>query len=119
MIGLGSHLKIYLALEPCDMRKSYDGLGALAEAFAPGRLKEGALFVFTNRRRNRFKALYYDRSGVCVLAKRLELGTFSWPSPSEHGGGSTMKLTPEALGPLFDGVQLRGASMRPWYDAGD
>jgi len=117
MMGLGSHLRIYLALEPCDMRKSYDGLSALAEEFAAGKLKEGALFVFTNRRRNRFKALYYDRSGVCVLAKRLELGTFSWPEAV--GGRTTMKLSAEALGPLFDGIDLRGASMRPWYDDGD
>lgn len=115
MMGFGSHLKIYLAFEPCDMRKSYDGLSALAEEFVAGKLREGALFVFTNKRRNRFKALYYDRSGVCVLAKRLELGTFSWPKAGE--GKKTMKLTPEALGPLFDGIDLRGASMRPWYEA--
>ena len=117
MLGLGSHLTILLVLEPCDMRKSYDGLSAIAETMAAGRLREGAMFVFTNKRRNRFKALYYDRSGICVLAKRLEQGTFSWP-PATGRDKKIMRLSPEALAPLFDGVDLRGASMRPWYDAG-
>lgn len=83
MMGLTSHLKIYLCLEPCDMRKSYNGLAALADQLVAGGLKSGALFLFTNKRRNRFQALYYDRTGVCILKKRLELGSFAWPDPSK------------------------------------
>ena len=59
--------------------------------------------------------LYYDRTGVCVLAKRLEKGTFSWPLPSK-AGLSALSLAPEALQLLFDGIDLRGAEMRPWYE---
>ena len=66
-MGLNSHLNIYLCLEPCNMRKSYNGLAALADQLAANGLKNGALFLFTNERRNRFQALYYDRSGICSL----------------------------------------------------
>ena len=66
MMGLTSHLSIFLCLEACDMRKSYNGLAALADRLAPDGLKSGALFLFTNKRRNRFQALYYDRTGVCI-----------------------------------------------------
>ena len=73
MLGLGSHLTILLVLEACDMRKSYDGLSAIAEAMAAERLREGAMFVFTNKRRNRFKALYYDRSGILLYKLESDL----------------------------------------------
>ena len=91
-MGLTNHFHIYLALEPCDMRKFFNGLAALAEKMKPAALKNGGLFLFTNKRRNRFKALYYDHTGVCVLAKRLEV----WPTLSEPGQ-QELNLTPKAL----------------------
>jgi transposase len=115
MIGFPSAVRIHLALEPHDMRKSFNGLAALASALVERGLEGGALFVFTNKRRNRLKILYYDRTGVCVLMKRLEKGTFSWPSAS-RAGASALSLAPEALQLLFDGIDLRGAEMRPWYE---
>jgi transposase len=115
MMGLTNNLRIILALEPCDMRKSFNGLAGIAEQLKPDALKSGALFVFTNKRRNCFKALYFDRTGVCVLAKRLEVGTFSWPDPSQPGQ-QEITLSPEALHLLFDGVDLRGPQCRPWYE---
>ena len=115
MMGLTSHLRIFLCLEPCDMRKSYNGLVALADQLAADGLKSGALFLFTNKRRNHFQALYYDRTGICILKKRLEIGTFSWPDPSKLNQDK-ISLTPEALNLLFDGVDLRGGAMRPWYE---
>jgi len=114
-MGLTGNLRVFLCLKPVDMRKSFNGLGAAAEKLVADGLRNGALFVFTNKRRNRFKALYYDRTGVCVLAKRLETGTFSWPDPAHHKG-EKISLTPEALHLLFDGVDLRGAALRAWYE---
>ena len=115
MMGLSSHLKIYLCLQPCDMRKSYNGLVALADQLVAEGLKAGALFLFTNKRRNRFQALYFDRTGICILKKRLEVGTFSWPDPSQPNQ-ERITLSPEALNLLFDGVDLRSGSMRAWYE---
>jgi transposase len=114
MIGFPSGVRVHLALEPHDMRKSFNGLAAIASATVARGLESGALFVFTNKRRNRLKILYYDRTGVCVLAKRLEKGTFSWPAASK-AGASALSLAPEALQLLLDGIDLRGAEMRPWY----
>ena len=112
MMSLNNHLRIVLVLEPCDMRKSFNGLAALAEQMKPATLKNGGLFLFTNKRRNRFKVLYYDLTGVCILAKRLEAGTFSWPHPREPGR-QQFKLTPQALQLIFDGVDLRHGTLRP------
>lgn len=114
MIGFPSSLDIRLALQPQDLRKSFNGLAALAGTIKPSGLEGGCLFAFTNKRRNRLKILYYDRTGVCILAKRLETGTFSWPKPATSGSTS-MSLAPEALQLLFDGIDLRSATMRPWY----
>jgi len=118
MMGLTNNLRIILALEPCDMRKSFNGLAAIAEQLKPGGLKAGVLFLFTNKRHNRFKALYFDRTGICVLAKRLEIGTFSWPAPSRPEQ-KDLSLSAEALHLLFDGVDLRGPHSRPWYERED
>jgi len=108
-------LKVYVALEPCDMRKGFEGLAALAVEKLGGEVKSGALFVFGNRRRTRLKILYWDGTGLWVMVKRLEEGTFSWPK-SVESGQARLVLRPEALAMLTDGVELRGARLRPWYE---
>lgn len=119
MLNLTSaSLKVHLALDPCDMRKSFNGLHALAADQLQITPTRDALFVFTNKRRNRIKLLYFDGTGLWVAAKRLEKGRFSWPSPSESGQ-HRIKLAPEALQLLIDGVDLRGASFKPWYERPD
>ncbi|MEI9999740.1 MAG: IS66 family insertion sequence element accessory protein TnpB [Verrucomicrobiota bacterium] len=70
---------------------------------------------FSNHRRNRLKILYWDRTGLWVLCKRLERGTYSWPKGEEKA----IELRPEALAMLTDGIELHGAKMRPWYDRGE
>lgn len=115
MIGFPSNLKVLVALDPCDMRKSFHGLVVIAESLMEQGLQSGALFVFTNKRRNRLKVLYYDRTGICILAKRLECGAFSWPRPSD-GKKPSLSLSPEALQLLLDGIDLHSATMRPWYE---
>ncbi|GAA5127152.1 IS66 family insertion sequence element accessory protein TnpB [Luteolibacter yonseiensis] len=81
-------MRVHLAIEPHDMRKSFNGLAAVAGHLAVRGLESGALFAFTNKRRNRLKVLYYDRTGVCVLSKRLETGTSTRPAPSSAGAST-------------------------------
>ena len=70
MIALGrSSIKIHLALDPCDMRKSFNGLYDIAcQHVDDNRLWREAIFVFTNKRRNRIKLLYFDGTGLWVAA---------------------------------------------------
>ena len=112
MLSFTGSLKIYVAVEPCDMRKGFDGLLAMSTSVLKQDIREGALCVFTNRKRSRLKVLYFDGSGLWLMTKRLEKGTFSWPQGEEK----VMALRPEAFAMLTDGVDLRGGKMRPWYE---
>ena len=115
-------LKVFLALDPCDMRKSFNGLHTLASDQLLTTPARDALFVSTNKRRNRIKLLYFDGTGTWVASKRLEKtrkdskrlekGCFSWPAPSEPGQRQ-IKLHAEALQLLVNGVDLRGATFKP------
>lgn len=116
MIGLGiGALKIFVALEPQDMRKSFQGLSELAMEHLDEQLSREALFVFTNKLRTRIKLLYFDGTGLWVATKRLEAGKFSWPKPSKPNQ-TKLKLNSEALQLLLDGVDLRGAQFKSWYE---
>jgi len=115
MLSFTGSLKIYLAVEPCDMRKSFNGLYALAEDKLRLDPRNGALFIFTNKRRNRIKILFFDGTGLWVMAKRLEAGTFCWPKASQRKA-EKISLTPEALAMLTDGIDLRDGCRRAWYE---
>jgi transposase len=108
-------LKVFVALEPCDMRKGFNGLHALVTERLGEDPRTGALFVFTNRRHSRLKILCWDGTGLWVCTKRLEKGTFSWPRNTDVNA-TKLRLTPEALTLLTDGVDLRGPTLRPWYE---
>jgi transposase len=114
MLTFPGSLKVFIALEPADMRKSFTGLWALTVNELKEDPSSGSLYVFTNRRRNRVKILYWDGTGLWVMIKRLEKGTFNWPKGVDVKDGK-LALSPEALGLLLDGVDLRRGSLRPWY----
>jgi transposase len=115
MLSFSGALKVFVALEPIDLRKGFGGLEGLVKERLGEDLRQGALFVFSNRRHTRLKMLFFDGSGLWLLTKRLEQGTFSWPKEAE-AGRVKLKLVPEALAMLTDGIDLRGAKMRPWYE---
>ena len=77
MLSFAGSLRIFVALEPCDMRKGFECLQAMASGRMGEEMKSGALFVFTNKRRTRLKVLYWDGTGLWLMTKGLEAGTFS------------------------------------------
>jgi len=113
VLSFSGSLRVFLAVEPVDMRKGFEGLHALVGERLGEEVRSGGLFVFTNKRRTRLKALYFDGTGLWILTKRLERGTFAWPKSEETGSGK-LALRPEAFAMLTDGIDLRGAKMRPW-----
>lgn len=112
MFHMNQNLKIVLAMEPVDLRKSFNGLYTIARNELRELPEDGALFIFSNRTKTRIKVLCFDGTGCWVSVKRLEQGTFSWPKGSDN---KKMALNPEALSLLLDGVDLRGPCLRPWY----
>ena len=105
MLSFSGSLRVYLATQPCDMRKSFNGLSAVVSQKLEADAASGAVFVFTNKRRNLLKLLYWDGSGLWVMAKRLEQGRFSWPKHT--GAKEKIRLEPTALAMLTDGIALR------------
>lgn len=113
MFILSQRMKVFLAVAPVDMRKSFNGLWAEATQHLQGDPFDGSLFVFSNRTRDRLKILYWDGSGVWVLAKRLEKGRFSWPFGSDP---RKLTITPQALTMLLEGIQLRDGHKKAWFE---
>nr|WP_246417965.1 IS66 family insertion sequence element accessory protein TnpB [Haloferula luteola] len=99
-------LKVFLALGPCDMRKSFNGFHTLATEQLRLTSARDALFAFINKRRSRVKLLDFDGTGTWVAAKRLEKGRFNWPVPSEPGQ-RRIRLHAEALHIPGGGLRLQ------------
>ena len=118
MFTLGASPTIYLATGATDLRKGFNGLYGLIRSRWDRDPLGGEVFVFCNRRHTRIKILCWDGTGLWVLTKRLERGTFAWPRDVEPHR-TKLALTPQALAMLTDGVDLRGAKLRPWYERED
>jgi len=114
MLAFPYSVRIFVAVAPVDMRKQFNGLWTAVSEHLQEDPKSGAVFCFINKDRTRLKLLYWDGTGVWVLAKRLEQGRFSWPAPSEKK--TKLALAPEALALLVGGVELKSASLKPWYE---
>jgi transposase len=116
MLIFTKSLRICLAVEPCDLRASFEKLAVLVKERLGEDERSSQVFVFGNRRRNRVKMLYWDGTGLWILTKKLEAGTYSWPSGSE-AGKTKLSLRAEALEMLLSGIDLKGAKLRPWYES--
>jgi transposase len=113
VIHLPASVRVYLCLIACDMRKSFDGLAALARGQMELDPLGGHLFVFGSRRRDRVKILYWDRDGYAVWAKRLEEGTYELPF--SEPGEARREITAQELGALLSGIDLTHATRRKRY----
>ncbi len=114
MVPLPLCKKVYLYREGVDMRKSFDGLAGLALEKMGKDPLVGDLFVFLNRRRSMVKMLFWDESGYCIVAKRLEKGTFEQPLT----GTSITPLRMSDLHLILEGVKLSGISYRSRFRLG-
>ena len=94
--------KVFLSIQPVDMRKSYEGLTALTQSVLQQDPFSGHLFVFTNKKRDRLKVLYWHLNGFCLWQKRLEKGQFHVPKPSSE---ASLSLTLYQLNGLFQGIE--------------
>lgn len=110
MLTFGGH-RVFLVVEPTDMRKSFNGLAGLASELLGASPSSRDLFVFSNRSRNRLKILVYDESGTWVLAKRLDRGTFAWPD----GDTDTVEYRAEELALLLGGLDAGDLVSRKWH----
>lgn len=97
------------------MRKSFDTLAALVIDVIEEDPQSGHLFLFVNRRRNRAKVLWWDRSGYCLLAKRLEHGQFRVFDRADGTAGA-FEMSASELALILEGIDLRGARRRPSHD---
>lgn len=101
-----AQLKVWLYTRPTDMRKSFDGLSSLVKEKLSEDPLSGQLFVFVNRRGNYLKALYFDRSGYALWAKRLEQGQFHYRR-GRVGAGDKVALNVTELKLMLEGIELR------------
>lgn len=114
MFSFSTSLKIFLGVEPVDMRKSFNGLFAIVKNRLERDPLDGAVYIFANKRRTLVKILYWDGTGIWVLSKRLERGTYWWPG-SEESDPPDLSIASESLAMILSGVDLKRGSMRPWY----
>ncbi len=95
-------IRVFLYGEPTDMRRSFDGLQALARHAMGHNPLDGSLYVFVSRRGAQMRVLYFDRSGFCVWGKRLETGRFISDWARVHAGEmnwTQLKLLIEGIEP--------------------
>jgi len=112
MLSLTPAVRIYVAAEATDMRRSFDGLAAIVFEVLQEDPLSGHLFVFRNRRGDRVKILYWDRSGLCLWYKRLEKGKFHFPVIA----GTYVEMEAGELALLLEGIDLAGARRRPRFE---
>ncbi len=96
-------VRIFVCTRPHDMRCSYDTLALAAQQVIGQDPRSGALFVFTNKRHNRLKVLWWDRNGYCLLSKRLHQALFRLPAPPGSSDSSVI-IDGRGLAELLHGV---------------
>lgn len=106
MIGLGRRVPVFAYGEVVDMRKSFDTLSAIVREHLGRDVLEGAVYVFVGRNRRRAKVLFWDGTGLCLLAKRLEKGRFAAPWEKRRGG--VLEWTTSELALFLEGSELVG-----------
>jgi transposase len=103
---------IYAATAPVDLRRAFDGLAAAAREQLGQDPKSGALFLFVNKAGDRLKALWWDKTGYCLLCKRLERGRFRIPALLRPGD-KTIALDAHEFARILEGLDLPRSKVVP------
>lgn len=106
MLTLPASVRVFFALDPIDMRGSFDALAGRVRVLSLDP-QDGHLCVFVNRRRTLMKVLFFEPSGWVVLAKRLERGTFQIPPVPDGTTPTTLAISSADLGLILEGVDVR------------
>ena len=115
MLSFPAGVRLFVATEPTDLRKSYDGLSALVESELGLSAMSGDLFVFLNRRGTQVRILFWDRDGFCVMMKRLERGTFRRIKSVD--GKTHVEIGAAELAMLLEGIDADSIRHRKRYRA--
>jgi transposase len=122
MLNLPLPVRVYLCLEPTDMRRSFDGLCRMVRDFVGADPLSGDLFVFCSKRGDRVKLLYWLGDGLAIWYRRLEEGTFVFPTVESRGlswsrsvGTQGLEIRSTDLAMLLDGVDLASVKRRKRY----
>lgn len=113
MLNFPPGIQVFMATEPVDMRKSFDGLSAVVQTVFERDVLDGHLFLFLNRRRDRIKILWWDRDGLAIWSKRLESGSYEIPRHAPETQRLQLDATQLAL--LLNGVRFDSARRRRRY----
>ena len=123
MLSLSRTTRVFLATEPTDLRKGFDGLFALAENVIQEDPFSGHLFVFRNQRRDRLKVLWWDRDGLAIFYKRLERGGYEFPtdrvaqtSKGHRSDSGRCEIRADELALLLEGIDLSSVKRRVRYE---
>jgi len=109
---LPNYTKVYLAVGPTDMRKSFNGLSLLITENFDLDPFSGDLFAFCNRRRDIIKILYWNNSGFCIWHTRLERDRFHWPNSELE----VIDIDAKQMSWLLDGLEIDKAHRKLLYD---
>jgi transposase len=109
MISLPVGTNVWLAAGKTDMRKGFDGLAAVAQTVLCGDPLSGHVFVFRGRMGDRVKVLWWDGQGLCLFYKRIEKGSFVWPSAKD----GKVSIAPAQLSSLLEGMDWRMTRAAP------
>lgn len=118
MLNLAPNTRIFLATEPTDMRKGFDGLFTLVETAIKQDPFAGHLFLFRNRNRDRVKILYWDRDGLAQWYKRLEKGSFQFPTDvkATEERPRSCEIRADELAMLLGGLDLSQVKRRQRFE---
>jgi transposase len=116
---LSAAVRVFLCTRPTDLRRGFDGLSGLVQECFSQDLLTGHLFLFLNRRTDRIKILYFDRDGLVIWYKRLEVGSFQNPKPTpdvaQLAGSAGIELSVTDLALILGGIDLTTARRRKRY----